>query len=165
MAQACPTKETGTGSKGGEKGHKGESGKGASNQDRPVAKRVEEDTDKPKPEGPGSTQADLLKGAEALLKALQTKALKMKPSLNRLTAHSSRTGLLDSGASTCLRRLARDEDETLLVSRTVELATGTAEMLVNPFGTLLAREASCITLIGEISNWIPHRVALECRKA
>ena len=149
MANLCPTKESGTGLKGGEKGHKGDAGKGASGQDKPVTKRVEEDTDKPKPaEGPGSTQADLLKGAEALLKALQTKALQMKPSLNRLTAQSSRTGLLDSGASTCLRRLARDEDETLLVSRTVELATGTAEMLINPFGTLLAREdVECIVAL------------------
>ncbi|CAE7253843.1 RE1 [Symbiodinium sp. CCMP2592] len=72
---------------------------------------------------------------------------------NHVTLHmtwmnSGKTGLLDSGASTCLRRLVRDEDETLLVSRTVELATGTAEMLVNPFGTLLAREdVECIVAL------------------
>ena len=112
--------------KGGKTASKGE-GKGNG-----VVKKVEED--KPNP-----NTAQLISAAGQLLDQMQIKALLEVPQINRVAIEGARTGLIDSGASNCLRQAIGEEAKHLL-RRTVDLAQGTAELFVTPCGTLVSEE-------------------------
>ena len=150
MAYQCPTADsgdTGKGQKGGKS--KGWGGKGADKPDpnKPVAKGVEED--KPA-EGSQTSKAqlELLKETQNLIKTMQAKALQMKPTLNRLEAHGARTGLLDSGASTCLRGLKLGETTEGMTRRLADLAEGSAVLYMNEYGTLIStQDIECIVAL------------------
>ena len=150
MAYQCPTADsgdTGKGQKGGKS--KGWGGKGADKPDpnKPVAKGVEED--KPA-EGSQTSKAqlELLKETQNLIKTMQAKALQMKPTLNRLEAHGARAGLLDSGASTCLRGLKPGETTEGMTRRLADLAEGSAVLYMNEYGTLIStQDIECIVAL------------------
>ena len=150
MAYQCPTADSadaGKGSKGGKP--KGWGGKGADKPDpnKPAAKGVEED--KPSESSQASkAQLELLKETQNLIKTMQAKALRMKPTLNRLEAHGARTGLLDSGASTCLRGLKPGETTEGMTRRLVDLAEGSAVLYMNEYGTLIStQDIECIVAL------------------
>ena len=125
--------EQGAGTPGN--GGKAKGGKPASKNDGKgsgVVKKVEEDQ-------PSTGTAQLISAAGQLLDQLQVKALKEVLSISRLSPGRPRTGLIDSGASSCLRQ-ARGNEAEHLFRRTVDLAQGTAELLVTPCGTLVSKE-------------------------
>ena len=132
----APSASAGEGNQGssGSNNNKGKGGKGNQKGDNkaPVTKKIEEDP------APNST-AQLITAAEQLLDQMQVKALSDVITMNRVNVGESRTGLIDSGASNCLRRVIGEEAKQLL-RRTVDLAQGTAELLVTPCGTLVSEE-------------------------
>ena len=115
-------------------GNKGKGNKGGNKGDSKgtVVKKVEEG--KPSP-----NTAQLISAAGQLLDQMQIKALREAPEINRVAIGGPRTGLIDSGASNCLRQAVGQEAKHLL-RRTVGLAQGTAELLVTPCGTLVSEE-------------------------
>ena len=99
----------------------------------PVIKKVEED----KPlEG---EQARLLTAATQLIEQMQAKALCERPNLHRVEEGQRRTGLIDSGASTCLRQ-ARGNEPMGLKKKVVDLAQGSIELYSTACGTLVSCE-------------------------
>ena len=70
---------------------------------------------------------------------MQTKALRERPEIAKVIGQGSRMGLIDSGASSCLRQ-ARGEEPAGLVRRVVDLAQGSAELFVTSCGTLVSTE-------------------------
>ena len=122
--------------KGNKAGNKGDS-KGT------VAKRVEED--KPTPD-----TAQLISAAGQLLDQMQVKAIREVLQVNRLGQGESRTGLIDSGASSC-RRQAIGDETLRLFKRKVDLAQGTTELYVTPCGTLVSEEpVEAIVALGQL---------------
>ena len=84
----------------------------------------------------------------ALSKLSKLKPLKVRPVLRRVEGHSPRTGLLDSGASSCLRSLRPDESVEGLHKRIVDLAEGCAELLIKKYGALIStRDVECIVAL------------------
>ena len=149
MAWQCPTEgheEKGGKPKGG-KGKASEKGrKGESAQAQP--KGVEED--KPGSGAASSSQAhlDLLKETQNLIKSIGIKALRVVPVLRKIEDSECQTGLLDSGASACLRSPLPGEDLSNLTPRRVELAEGSTELLINQYGTLISRQrVECIVAL------------------
>ena len=135
-AQECTAPNNhGGDQKGTAAGGKGKGGKQANKGDGKapgVVKKVEEDK-------PNTNTAQLISAAGQLLDQMQIKALAEGASLSRIGAGGNRTGLIDSGASNCLRQAVGNEAMCLL-RKTVDLAQGTAELLVTPCGTLVSEE-------------------------
>ena len=96
-------------------------------------KRVEEE--KPL----GNEQAKQLSAATTLIKQMQAKALSERPSMYRLQGEGKNTGLIDSGASACLRQIKGNEPKGL-ARQTVDLAQGSVELFATPCGTLVCEE-------------------------
>ena len=124
-------KGTNTGSQADSSKGKGQKGKGGNKNG--VVKKVEEDAPQP------SEQAKLLSAATSLLEQMQLKALSDIEMIHRLAIKGHRTGLIDSGASTCLRQEVGDETARL-PKKVVDLAQGTAELYTTPCGTLVSEE-------------------------
>ena len=131
-AAECPATSGAASSKGtGDGSQKGAKVSAKGTPKGPGAKRVEED-----PPALGD-QAKLITAATNLLEQMQAKALSARPHVHQLQIKSQRTGLIDSGASTCLRQAKGDEPQGLL-RKTVDLAQGTADLYVTICGTLVA---------------------------
>ena len=111
---------------------KGGKGNGKGEAKGSVVKKVEEDK-------PSANSAQLLSAAGQLLDQLQVKALTEVIEINRVSATGCRTGLIDSGASNCLRPAVGDET-AMLRKRIVDLAQGSVELFVTPCGTLVSAE-------------------------
>ena len=84
-------------------------------------------------------QAKLLSAATQLIEQMQTKALNDRPTLLKVEDGRPRTGLIDSGASTCLRQAFGDEPQGLR-KKVVDLAQGSTELHVTACGTLVSCE-------------------------
>ena len=112
---------------------KGPKGGGKATPKAQAAKRIEEE--KPL----DNEQAKLISAATSLLEQMQAKALDGNLELNRMSQDTDRTGLIDSGASACLRQARGSEPEGLL-KRTVDLAQGKVDLFVTSCGTLISTE-------------------------
>ena len=119
-------------------------GTGKSGDKAPTLKRVEEESTL------AGEQAKLLTVATSLLEQMQAKALMERVELHRVNSQGERTGLIDSGASTCLRR-AQGEEPVGLVKRVVDLAQGSVELYSTPCGTLVSlEEVEAIVALGPL---------------
>ena len=135
-AAECPTSTApgGSNQRSSQDGDKaGVKGAGKATSKGSGLKRVEEE--KPC----DSEQAKLLSAATTLIQQMQAKALGERPSMYRLQGEGKKAGLIDSGASACLRQTKGDEPKGL-ARRTVDLAQGSVELYATPCGTLVSEE-------------------------
>ena len=84
-------------------------------------------------------QAKLISAAASLIEQMQAKALCHRPDVGKMSEGANRTGLIDSGASSCLRH-ARGTEPKGLVRKIVVLAQGSAELFVAACGTLVSMQ-------------------------
>ncbi|OLQ02753.1 hypothetical protein AK812_SmicGene14349 [Symbiodinium microadriaticum] len=139
----------GKGPKGTGKGGKAKKGDGASKLQRAQEQEAGEGQEVGAGAAP-TTTADLLKEATEVIRSLKLKALVVKherPSPERMLEvrgrhceEPERTGLLDTGASTSMRRARPGELDEGCELRNVNLAVGTVKLFVNSGGTLLSTE-------------------------
>ena len=129
-AAECPTT---AGTKGpSDNNQKGAKGHSKGSPKKPaVTKKLDEDI------SAAGEQAKLISAATSLLEQMQAKALNDRPSVQQLDDKGCKTGLIDSGASTCLRQAKGDEPKGLF-PKTVDLAQGTAELFATAYGTLVS---------------------------
>ncbi|CAE7310588.1 RE2 [Symbiodinium natans] len=89
-------------------------------------------------QAPATEPGDILKKAAAMIETLQTSIKTVADGYGRRPGGNDPTGLIDSGASACMR--AKVEGDVVTGVRVVSLAQGEAEVEVNQAGTLLTSQ-------------------------